>query len=455
MSEHTATSESGSIAIDRPHPPPTASWTIDPADSSVTLAWRKLRLWTVTGRLHCLGVVHLDDLPPVGVIRFEQPSGLPVLSMALAPANVEAHDAYLVAMLRSPAAVDALRDRWWTLRSDSLEILPTGTWRVMTTLTANGTSGPVELFLEVDPAASSPGWLVLRGHGQLDRRGFGTGSPVSTLSPQIRLDLAVRARRVGEPTSALRVQGVPEKPTARDRPGGIQLTNRHPEVTAQVPMHRVAARSDPHPSDTGIRSPSTPPIGRYRRVPVKVHQADPDAPEVARRLIALIATRWPATPAEHVGSTAVPGLAGKGIIDLLLAAEPAHIPAITKALLELGFQPQSPAAFPATRPMLWGTFRHGATEYRVHVHVVPAGSREVAAMRGFRDALRADPVLRRRYAVLKRAIVAGGSADPVAFTKAKHDWIAATLAHLGLAGHPPRRLYQDDLDLDNPGRLVS
>jgi len=35
---------------------------------------------------------------------------------------------------------------------------------------------------------------------------------------------------------------------------------------------------DPHPSDTGIRSPSTPPIGRYRRVPVQVHQADPDAP---------------------------------------------------------------------------------------------------------------------------------------------------------------------------------
>ena len=155
---------------------------------------------------------------------------------------------------------------------------------------------------------------------------------------------------------------------------------------------------DPHPSDAGIRSPSTPPIGRYRRVPVQVHQADPDAPEVARRLIALIATRWPATPAEHVGSTAVPGLAGKNIIDLLLAAEPAHIPAITQALLELGFQPQVPAAFPATRPMLWGTFRHGATEYPVHVHVVPASSPEVAAMRGFRDALCADPVLRRRYA---------------------------------------------------------
>jgi GrpB-like predicted nucleotidyltransferase (UPF0157 family) len=190
-------------------------------------------------------------------------------------------------------------------------------------------------------------------------------------------------------------------------------------------------------------------------VPVQVHQADPDAPEVARRLIALIATRWPATPAEHVGSTAVPDLAGKGIIDLLLAAEPAHIPAITKALHELGFQPQHPAAFPPTRPMLWGAYRHRATTYGVHVHVVPADSPELAALRGLRDALRADPVLRRRYVALKRAIVAGGPADPVAFTKAKHDWIAATLAHLGLAEEQPRRLYQDDLNPDSPDQLAS
>jgi GrpB-like predicted nucleotidyltransferase (UPF0157 family) len=208
-------------------------------------------------------------------------------------------------------------------------------------------------------------------------------------------------------------------------------------------------------SDVGTTAAPQPPIGPYQRVPVQVYQADPDAPEVARRLIALIATRWPATPAEHVGSTAVPGLAGKNTIDLLLAANPAHIPAITQALLELGFQPQAPAAFPATRPMLWGTFRHRATQYPVHVHVVPADSPEVAALRGFRDALRADPVLRRRYAALKRAIVAGGPADPVAFTKAKHDWIAATLTHLGLAGEQPRRLYQDDLNPDSPDRLAS
>jgi GrpB-like predicted nucleotidyltransferase (UPF0157 family) len=220
-------------------------------------------------------------------------------------------------------------------------------------------------------------------------------------------------------------------------------------------MHSIAVLTDAYRSGVGRTCPSETPIRRYIRVPVEVHEADRRAPEVASRLIALIATRWPGTMAEHVGSSAVPSLAGKGIIDLLLAADPADIPSITQALLQLGFQPQTPAAFPATRPMLWGSFRHRATDYRVHVHVVPASSPEVAAMRGFRDALRADPLLRRRYADLKRAIVEGGPVDPVAFTRAKHDWIVVTLTRLGLASHQPRRLYQDDPDHDRFRPLAS
>jgi GrpB-like predicted nucleotidyltransferase (UPF0157 family) len=223
-------------------------------------------------------------------------------------------------------------------------------------------------------------------------------------------------------------------------------------MLAEVPMHSVADLTDRHRSDPPMTAASMPPIGPYRRAPVQVHQPDPQAPEVARRLIALIATRWPGTPAEHVGSSAVAGLAGKGIIDLLLPAEPADIPAVTRALLELGFQHQLPAVFPASRPMLWGAFRHGPTDYRVHVHVVPASSPEVTALRGFRDALRADPILRRRYAALKRAIVAGGPVDPVTFSKAKHDWIAATLAQLGLTNGRQRRLYKDDPRLEGTRR---
>jgi len=84
--------------------------------------------------------------------------------------------------------------------------------------------------------------------------------------------------------------------------------------------------------------------------------------------------------------------------------------------------------------MLQGVIRHDGTSFRVHVHVVPESSPEVPAIRGFRDALLADPALREEYAALKRAIVAGGTVDSIAFTTAKHGYIVGVLERLGLAG---------------------
>jgi polyisoprenoid-binding protein YceI len=168
--------EPADAATDRSHPPPPiGTWIIDPADSSLSFAWRKLRFWTITGRRPCLGVIHLDELPPVGVIRFLHPSGLPVLTMALDPASLETQDADLDTMLGGPDAVDVAQHRWWTLRSESLELLPGGTWRVMATLTARGTQGLVELHLEVEPEASGHHWLVLRGRGVLGSTGLRHG----------------------------------------------------------------------------------------------------------------------------------------------------------------------------------------------------------------------------------------------------------------------------------------
>ena len=183
-------------APDRTPSSPIGTWTIDPSHSSITLAWRKHRRWTMTGRLHFFGVIHLDALPPGGVIQFEQPSGLPVLTIALDPASVENRDTEPDAMLGGPNAMDIGRPQWWTLHSQSLEILSTGAWRVMATLTANGTPRLVELHFEVDRGPSDPDGLVLRGRGVLDRRGIGVTRPASPLTPQVRLDLAVRARRV-------------------------------------------------------------------------------------------------------------------------------------------------------------------------------------------------------------------------------------------------------------------
>jgi hypothetical protein len=158
------------------------SWTIDPAISTVSFTRRTLRLWTTTGRGHCLGVIHLDALPPVGDIRFQQPSGLPILTMALDPASLDAGDAD-----RQPW--------WWRLHSQSLEVLPGGAWRVMAALTFHQTLGLVELRLAVDPEHSRRDWLVLRGGGVLDRRASATGKRAWSFDPMTRLELAVHAKR--------------------------------------------------------------------------------------------------------------------------------------------------------------------------------------------------------------------------------------------------------------------
>jgi GrpB-like predicted nucleotidyltransferase (UPF0157 family) len=176
-----------------------------------------------------------------------------------------------------------------------------------------------------------------------------------------------------------------------------------------------------------------PPILPYCRVPIMVRESNAAAPAVARQVAELIAAKRPGAVAEHVGSSAVPGLAGKGTVDLLLPTPPSEIPAVTDDLLELGFQRQQVVtAFPPTRPMLQGIIRHGDTSFRVHVHVVPASSPEVTALRGFRDALLADEDLRAEYEHLKRSIVGAGTVDSVAFSKAKHAWIVAALERLGL-----------------------
>ena len=72
-------------------------------------------------------------------------------------------------------------------------------------------------------------------------------------------------------------------------------------------MCNVAIPTDPQRSDAGVAGACTPPVGRYRRVPVQTHEADPDAPEVARRLIALISTHWPGTAELPTCSAGVAG----------------------------------------------------------------------------------------------------------------------------------------------------
>jgi GrpB-like predicted nucleotidyltransferase (UPF0157 family) len=149
------------------------------------------------------------------------------------------------------------------------------------------------------------------------------------------------------------------------------------------------------------------------------HRADRRAAAAAAQVAALIAEARPGTIAEHVGSTAVPGLIGKNVVDPQITVDPADVPAITEALLRLGFARQRDReVWPPERPMLEGTFRCAGAVFLLHCHV--------GQMIAFRDLLRRDPAARRFYAADKRRIAAQ-TRDSLKYTHAKTDLIRRLL----------------------------
>jgi GrpB-like predicted nucleotidyltransferase (UPF0157 family) len=155
---------------------------------------------------------------------------------------------------------------------------------------------------------------------------------------------------------------------------------------------------------------------------------DPAAPAVAKRVIALIEAAAPFVKAEHIGSTAVPGCAGKGIVDLVTLYPRGRLDDTRKAIDSLGFQHQRAGhEFSEERPMRVGAIEYDGRVYRLHVHVVAAESAEAKSLYLFRDVLRRDEDLRDAYQQKKRAILQSGTSDPAGYTHAKGEFINAVI----------------------------
>jgi len=154
----------------------------------------------------------------------------------------------------------------------------------------------------------------------------------------------------------------------------------------------------------------------YVSGPAECLEWDALAPEAARVVIGLLKP----LRAEHVGSSAVPGCAGKGVLDLLILYPPGGLEQAKAVLDELGFQRQGGRdPWPEERPMRVGTMEYAGRQFRIHAHVVAEDSPEVAQLIWFRDRLRRDPEFLRSYVAQKREILASGTTDPVEYSMEK------------------------------------
>jgi GrpB-like predicted nucleotidyltransferase (UPF0157 family) len=126
---------------------------------------------------------------------------------------------------------------------------------------------------------------------------------------------------------------------------------------------------------------------------------------------------------EHVGSTSVPGLAAKPIVDILLvvsnsADEDAYLPALEAAGYRLRHREPE---FHEHR-----MFRTDA--FDVHLHVYSNGSPEVGRMVAFRDRLRSNAADRREYERVKRELATHPWPDVDAYARAKTDVVERIIA---------------------------
>jgi GrpB-like predicted nucleotidyltransferase (UPF0157 family) len=161
-------------------------------------------------------------------------------------------------------------------------------------------------------------------------------------------------------------------------------------------------------------------IGGIEKVEIVIVDYDPLWPEKFQRHARIISqTLGPkALGIEHVGSTSVPGLAAKAIIDILVVVkdsgqEASYLP----ALLEAGYVLR-------VREPEWHQHRMFRTpEKDVHVHIFSAGCAEIRRLLGFRDHLRSNSEDRLRYECEKRKLAKEDWPDMNAYAQAKGDVI--------------------------------
>jgi GrpB-like predicted nucleotidyltransferase (UPF0157 family) len=164
--------------------------------------------------------------------------------------------------------------------------------------------------------------------------------------------------------------------------------------------------------------------------PVEVVPYDPAWPskfEEERAVLEGLLARWVVADIEHVGSTAVPGLSAKPVVDIMAPVESLEASrGAVEAAGRAGY-----LYWPYKADVMHWFCKPSAAHRTHHLHLVPFKSPLWFERLRFRDALRSDSELARRYAELKLRLAERFRHDREAYTEGKSDFVAAVLAGAG------------------------
>jgi len=126
----------------------------------------------------------------------------------------------------------------------------------------------------------------------------------------------------------------------------------------------------------------------------------------------------------HIGSTAIPTIKAKPIIDILVEVRYIElIDAFNQKMRELGYQPKGEFGIPGRRFFL----KHDEITRTHHVHVFQVGAPEVQQHLNFRDYLIVHPEVARAYSRLKEQLVQLFPEDIERYMDGKDEFIKGIL----------------------------
>ncbi|WP_421792037.1 GrpB family protein [Hyphobacterium sp.] len=131
------------------------------------------------------------------------------------------------------------------------------------------------------------------------------------------------------------------------------------------------------------------------------------------------------TDIDHIGSTAIPGILAKPVIDILGSANDlSKIDARNAEMLALGYEPKGEHGLAGRRYFRKADARG---RRRVHLHIYRKGDAALHRHLVFRDFLIAHPDKAKAYSELKRELTQTLGLSGQAYQSAKQDWIDRTL----------------------------
>jgi len=172
--------------------------------------------------------------------------------------------------------------------------------------------------------------------------------------------------------------------------------------------------------------------------PVALSPHDPQWAVRAETLIADLRAAAPGvfTALHHIGSTAVPGLIAKPVIDLLgEVADLAAVEAARSALAAAGWRWRGENGVAGRRYLTLDDPAAGARTAHLHVHAT--GDPMIPWHLAFRDRLRAEPATAEAYAREKARCAALHAGDSGAYAACKKAWTDRVAGEAVAALNPP------------------